>query len=302
MITSRLLLGGIGTIGIWATLALAAGAQGALDVDEDAAERALERTLALEGAVLLPPGTFEGVFALNYDYTETDLLGGDLRSRRDRFISEFQLRYGLPFDAQLELALPFNRVTSRFDTPSGSISTKDTGSGVGDFRIGFSKTLLRESQAGADLVGRLTWSTASGDSEDNGVALTSNTEEVRASLSAVKRLDPVALSGRVGYEWSLENDDGVDFGDSFIFGVSASLAASPTVSLSAGLSGSFSGKATVNGIEVAGTDTNQATVSFGVSSVVGRNLLANASIGAGLTEDTADYSIGFTISRRFGRR
>ena len=302
MATSGFSLRSIGAFGIWASMALAANAQGALDVDEDAAERALERTLALEGAVLLPPGTFEGVFALNYDYTETDLLGGDLRSRRDRVVTEFQLRYGLPFDAQLEMALPFNRVTSRFDTPSGSISTKDTGSGIGDFRIGISKTLLRESQAGADLVGRLTWSTATGDSEDNGVALTSDTEEVRASLSAVKRLDPVALSGRIGYEWSLENDDGIDFGDSFTFGVSASLAASPTVSLSAGLNAAYSGKATINGVEIPGTDTNQATVSFGVSSVVGRNLLANATIGAGLTDDTADYSVGFSLSKRFGRR
>src|SRR6056297_2623169 len=63
--------------------AVAQGAPGALDVDEDAAERALERTLVERGVLLLPRGAYELEPVLRYEYSERDefvlgSVGGDL--------------------------------------------------------------------------------------------------------------------------------------------------------------------------------------------------------------------------------
>lgn len=278
-----------------------AQAQGALDVDVDAAERALERTLALDGTVLLPPGTFEAVGGLTYDYFEFVDLGGTQRTRRDRVVGRLELRYGLPFDAQLELALPYNRVQERIDTTAPVTSSRNTGTGIGDIRLGFAKTLMRESGSLPDLVGRITYDSASGDDRDNGVTLTSDAEELAVSLLALKRLDPLALTARLGYEWSFEKNN-VDFGDTITLGVAASLAASPTTSISIGLDASYGDEARVGGVKIAGSNSNQATLNFGVSSIIARNTLANVSFGAGLTDDSSDYYLSLSLSRRFSRR
>lgn len=279
-----------------------AQAQGALDVDADAAERALERTLALEGTVLLPPGTFETVGSLTYDYFDFKDLGGTQRTRRDRLIGRLELRYGLPFDAQIELSLPYNRVHERIDKTAPPVtSTSDTGSGAGDIRLGFAKTLMRENGSLPDLVGRISYDSASGDDEDNGVSLTSDAEELELSLHALKRLDPLALSARLGYEWSFEKNN-VDYGDTVSLGLAASLAASPATSVSIGLDASWGDEARVGGVKIAGSSSNQAVLKFGVSSIVARNTLANVSVGAGLTDDSSDYYIGFSLSRRFSTR
>lgn len=93
---------------------------GQFQVDETALDRALERTLTREGAVLMPFGMIELEPSLSYTRRELDtpalinLFGfpgfGEANITRNDYTAALALRAGLPFDAQLEVDAPFTYV------------------------------------------------------------------------------------------------------------------------------------------------------------------------------------------------
>jgi hypothetical protein len=275
-------------------------APGELELDPEAAERALERTLVLRGQLLLPPGQVEVDPSLQYVYSDLDLElvvddEGQLeivRGQRDQLTAAFDFRFGMPRDSQLELRVPL--MYDRFDRVFGS---DDSASGFGDIRVGFAKTLARESGVMPDIVGRIAWDTRSG-SDSDPRTLTTGFDEFIGSLSAVRRLDPLVLTGGIFYETSIERD-GVDPGDVFGFNVGTTLAASPTTALSFGFNADFEQKTEENNRTINGSDENRAFITFGISSVVRRNGLLAISFGAGLTEDSPDYFIAASLPFRF---
>ncbi|MDH3281331.1 MAG: SPOR domain-containing protein, partial [Gammaproteobacteria bacterium] len=182
------------------------GAPGSFEVDEDAAERALERTLTEEGALLLPAGRAEIDPSFTFLRREQDSplfadVDGDLvltnqQVQRNEAAARVDVRLGLPWNAQLEFGLPYNFVdeTRVADLgPAGRITESNDGNGLGDLSIGFAKTLLRESGARPDLLARFTYDTDSGDQTDGGVALDGGFNELRGELVALKRQDPLAF-------------------------------------------------------------------------------------------------------------
>jgi hypothetical protein len=154
-------------------------APGQFEVDKDAAERALERALVVTGALLLPAGQAEIQPSFSYIRSEQNAptvlstQGGDLiasrRVRRDALNAALSLRFGLPFDSQLEVGIPYLYVKQEEVTNVGFdllAQTQSHGSGFGDVNIGFAKALLHERRWWPDLIGRLTWDTNSGQGSD----------------------------------------------------------------------------------------------------------------------------------------
>jgi hypothetical protein len=279
-------------------------APGELALDPEAAERALERTLVARGQLLLPVGQVEVEPGLTYEYSDRDagfaFTGTSVttvRRKRDELTLPLEVRVGLPGDSQFELRVPF--VYESFDDQAGENLdvASDTTSGLGDIRVGFAKTLARESGALPDIVGRIVWDTATG-KETESLSLTTGYHEILGSLSAVRRLDPLVLTGGVFYETSLERDD-VDPGDVFGFNVGTTLAASPATALSFGFNAAFRDETEVQNETVNGSDQNQAFITLGVSTVVRRNTLLSVNVGAGLTEDSPDYFISASLPIRF---
>jgi hypothetical protein len=269
---------------------------GSFEVDPAAAERALERTLVLTGTLLLPPGRIdvEPFFSYEYNDRDFDRTLAQLRDN-DTWTAGVNLRLGLPFDSQVELGIPYI-VARDVDDPFFGGGGDSFGHGFGDLRLGLAKTLLRESGPIPDLVARVTWDTNTGDDSDNGVGLDSGFNELGFSLNALKRQDPLAFVVSVGYEYAFENDDQRP-GDTFALGLAALLAASPETSLRLAFSAAYSGDQEFEGRTFNGTDQNAATLSFGVSSVLGRGVLLNVDVGAGLTDDAPDYFV--TVSLPF---
>lgn len=82
---------------------------GRVVADEDAAERALERSLVETGALLLEPGQVEVTPGVTYSYSEADAVvalddGGPIAAgrqvlRQETLQAELDLRFGLPFQA-----------------------------------------------------------------------------------------------------------------------------------------------------------------------------------------------------------
>lgn len=306
-----------------ASPAAAASAQGSqrapttLEVDPDAAERALERTLVVTGNLLLPPGRAELGPVFSYSHEES-VTGGRLvpvdtngdgivdttvldtvSTRRDAFDAGVALRIGLPYDTQFEASLPLTYAREQRVGTVFRSASEDSGGGVGDLSLGLATTLVRESDWLPDIVGRVSWDTDFGREEADGVGIGSGFHEFGVSLNALKRQDPLAFTGSLFYEHSLEKN-GVQPGDVYGLGVAAALAASPETSLRLGFSFAYRGETEVNGIALAGSETNQATLSLGVSTILGRNTLLNVNVGAGLTEDGPDYFVTLSMPVRFG--
>ena len=286
-------------------------APGQFEVDEAAAERALERVLVQGGALLLNAGEAEITPSFRYIRRASDapvalaadagiVVAGD-EVRRDVFEWELGLRLGLPFDSQVELGLPYrlidqSEVLSVGFTPQQERSS--SGSGLGDLSVGLAKTLLRERRWWPDLVGRVTWDTATGKTRDGGVLLGGGFHEVIGQLTATKRQDPLVFLGSASYSKRFENDD-IKPGDQLGFTLGAILAASPETSLRFTFEQTFVDEAEVDGNQIDGSDLTAGTLNLGASVILGPRLLLDVVTGIGVTDDAPDYSIRASLPLRF---
>jgi len=286
-------------------------APGAVAVDEGAAERALERSLAREGALLLPTGFLEiepsVTYARQEDSTPSFVAsgGGVLAAETERnannLTADLALRLGMPWDSQLEIGLPYRwrgveTVTNVGFTPTESSS--ESGAGLGDVRVGLAKTLFREALWRPDLVARVTWDSNSGETSDNGVSLGGGFHELRGSLTAIKRQDPIAFVGGMSYQHAFENDD-VRPGPTVAANFGGFIALSPETSLRLLLSGAYQVEPELDGSAIDGSDRTLASLTVGGSTLLARGTLLNLSAGIGLTDDADDFSIMLSLPIRF---
>jgi hypothetical protein len=289
----------------------AAAAPGQFEVDEEAAERALERALVVTGALLLPVGQADIQASLAYIRSEQDAPGvflapeGQLiasqQVRRDTFSSALFMRFGLPFESQLEVGLPYRYVDQEVVTAVGfgaRAETESHGSGFGDVSLGLAKGLLHERRWWPDLIGRVTWDTNSGKRSDGNVALGGGFNELQGSLTMTKRQDPLVFLGSASYATTFEEDD-VKPGDALGFSVGALLAASPETSLRVILNQTFVNELQIGDRTISGSDQVIGTLSLGASSIIGRGKFLDITAGVGLTDAAPDYSIGASLSIRF---
>ncbi len=287
---------------------------GQFEVDETALDRALERTLTREGAVLMPFGMIEIEPSFSYARRELDtpalinLFGfpgfGEANVTRNDYTASLALRAGLPFDAQLEVDAPFTYVDQSETVAIGfdPVSADDDDAGAfGDLGVGLAKTILKEGAWRPDVVARVRWDSHTGKSVENDIAFGGGSHELTGSLSLVKSQDPLAFFGTVAYEETFEEKD-LDPGNRIGISVGAVLAASPETSLRASLRQDFVGDAEFQGDTLEGTDQVAATLSLGASSVLGRGVLVDAAVDVGLTDDAADYAARISFPVRFDAR
>lgn len=280
-------------------------APGTFEVDEEAVDRALERTLVREGALLLPVGAFEIEPNLSYSRDERnapaitqDLFIGNTEFRRDIVDAGVTLRFGLPFDSQLDVEIPYAFTNDQFVTSVGfaeETETSNSASGLGDITLGFTKTLFRERGLLPDLVGNVSWDTMTGDEDE---AIGSGFHEVGATLTAVKRVDPLVWVGSVSYTRAFEEDE-IQPGDEFGISLGTVLAVSPETSLRFFLQQVFADEFEVDGDTVEGSNQVASTFEFGVSSVLSPRALLDFSAQIGVTDDAPDFVVGVSLPLRF---
>lgn len=287
---------------------------GTFEVDEQSAERALERSLNVSGALLLPAWSVELQPFFSYSRSETvgesqvfgneDAVFADrTKINQNNFRLGLTTRIGLPFDSQLELTFPYryNEITK--ESSITEIASTDSAFEAGDLSIGIAKTLLREKNWWPDVIGRITWDTATGKTVAGDVFIEDGIHELQFSFTALKRLDPLALFGTVSYQTAFESKNalfGDDYkpGDQYTIFLGVSLATSPETSLSAALQTAHSEKDERNGHRIFGTNQLASSLVFGASWVVGRGSLISFSPAIGLTDDAADFSASLSWSYR----
>ncbi len=287
--------------------------QGSVVVDEAAAERALERSLAREGVLLLPAGVVEIEPGLTYarrEDTTTDfvtssgtIFPAQTQRNSNTLSADLSLRLGLPLDSQFELGLPYQwreieSVTNVGFSPSTASSRR--GAAGGDLRVGLAKTLLREGPGYPDIVGRIVWDTDSGERQDNGVALDGGFHEISASLTGIKRQDPVAFVGGLSYQYTVERDQ-IQPGAAISANFGSFIALSPATSLRLLLAGGYQTETEFLGRKISGSDQTVVNLVVGGTSLVGPGRLLNVSARIGLTNDADDFALTLSLPVRLGQ-
>lgn len=286
-------------------------APGQVTATEEEAERALERTLTAEGALLLAYGRAEVEPSFSYTRRHVNVpalatLNGvtvpvNEEVRNNEFQPSLFARVGLPFDAQLEAGLPYYITEQQRVANVGAtrVARSATGSGNGDFRVGLAKTVLREKNWWPDLIARVTWDTPTGQARDNDIALGGGFNQITGQVTALKRQDPLAFVAAASYEKTLNQVRGIEPGDEAEFFLGTFLATSPSTSLQLSLNQAFINDTTLNGNKIKDSDQVNSTLNVGISSILARNVLLQLVGGIGLTPDSPDYSITVSLPISF---
>lgn len=277
-----------------------------LRVDKAAAERALERSLTQNGALLLPAGLAELQFSARYERSERSLPTlllqggqasvGSVELRRNDYAASVMMRVGMPFDSQLELALPYRSIHQSLVEPLGvgtSVEAKTRMSAAEDVTVGIAKTFHRESDWSPDIIGRLSWNAGNGSA-----AMGGGYHRVRGGITLLKRQDPLVFTGNL-YVETVSERDGIKPGDQAGLAIAALLAASPETSLSVGIDQVFSRRTRVDGVGVAGTNQVSSMLMLGATTSISRYSLLSWSLGVGLTQGAPDYTFGVSVPVRF---
>ncbi|MDQ9169276.1 transporter [Oxalobacteraceae bacterium R-40] len=272
------------------TTAARSPAPGTFEIDEAAAQRALERTLTQTGALLLPRGTIELTPSFNYARAE-DRFG---TIEQNEFSPRIDLRAGLPMALQLEASLPYNYVRSQTSDLGTGAVTRDTGDGIGDMTLGVAKTFLQEKGWQPDLIGRVNYNFGNGKRDDGDVNLNAGFRQLSAELVALKRQDPLAFTASIGYGKVFE-EDSIRPGDFTTLSLGALLAASPATSLQMGFTQVYREEQEVNGARIRGTDQTYGILNLGASSVLSRDVTLVTQFGIGLGDDAPKYSVSVAL-------
>jgi hypothetical protein len=276
-------------------------APGQFNVSEDDAERALERTLVATGNLLVPKGFAEVEPMFGYTRRETpDLVLFNLN--RNEFAWGLNMRFGLPWESQFEIGVPYNlvqqQVTDGSVAPTQQVSNRWANS-FGDLTVGVAKTLVHESGWVPDLLARINYEAPTGPVSSNQVPMPSGQSKLSISGTALKRQDPLVFVGTAGYTKAFQSGQ-INPGDQINFQTGVFLATSPETTLRGVLQQNFLQDTRLNDITFKGSSTTQSILSFGASSILGRGILADLQVGFGLTNSAPKYSVILSSTYRFG--
>jgi hypothetical protein len=276
-----------------------------MEIDQAAAQRALERTLTQSGALLLPSRTLEVTPVLSYNQFEHTIstignitIPGSATStitivpqntRANETLVGVGARLGLQNNLQAELFIPYSHMRGlRTDNFGGARSAR--GAGWGDITVGIAKTLFREHGWRPDLIGRFSYNTGSGRSGSDLLPFSGGYRQAQAQLVALKRQDPLAFTVEGSFNKVFEKD-GIRPGDIATVNLGVALAASPETSLQFGYRQIWRGDTEVAGRGRPGSSQNYGILTIGASSVLSRDLTAVTQVGIGVGQDAPKYTI-----------
>lgn len=268
-----------------------------VEAESDSANTAIEQALLSKGLVLLPAGSYRLTPSFSWAHT------GQYLERQDSY------RYGLSLDAGLPWGMAAS-ISAPYVQRDYSLGNND---GLGDVTLSLSKKLTNESANFPSLVARLDYTHDNGRDAFAAVPVGGGFRTIDVSLSAVKRVEPLALYGTLSYGHSLPKSTLYLAGDTYLsgriepadrygLGIGVSLAATPEISLDAGATVDFRGKTRVEpmgGEAYMTTSSTFAYMNLGASFVLHRNLLLSVRASAGVSKDADDFLFSVALPYRF---
>jgi hypothetical protein len=174
-------------------------------------------------------------------------------------------------------------------------------SGFGDLALSIWKQFRAPSESGPSIVGSLGYQAPTGEDARDPIPLGSEFHRLSTDLSFAKSIDPVVLSGNVFYAHAFsERIDEVKIqpGDAFGFGSAASLAITPEITGSLGLSFSFIDELERNGTKVDGSEQTIGLLDISLGFLINRRLFLSLFADIGITDDAPDLILGISTPLR----
>jgi hypothetical protein len=283
-----------------------------MQIDEAAAQRALERTLTQIGALLLPPGVIEVTPSSSYSLTERELSRLALvsspegpssiapvtyRTRETTTFAGLGLRVGLPLAMQFEASIGANRLSVTETNDFGQVDDERL-TGRGDIAVAVAKTLAREQGWRPDLVGRVTYNFGSSERQARLGELPGGFRQIQGELMMLKRQDPIAFTLGTIVARSFEKN-GFRPGNTILTSIGAAVAASPQTSLQVGFTQVRNGTARLGGAKIPGSDQLYGILTLGASSIVSARHTVIGQVGMGLGKDAPKYTASLSVPINF---
>jgi hypothetical protein len=252
-------------------------------------ERALERTLVREGALVLAPWTYELTSQFSYGHWD---------SVQDPFIRNsysagLSFRMGLPWTSQVTVSLPYVWNEGKAPFPSSS--------GLGDAGVLLSKELLIDDGGWVpNLVGSVGWTSPT--SQGSAFSPIPYVSGFQGGLTASKRLDPVVVFLGASYFSSASRDiAGTQSNSSDVVGfrMGGSLAISPATSITTGFNVAYLTNPHFTDFVVPNSDRVLSTVDVGFSTIVWARTLLNVTAQFGITGHVPDFRVITSLPVRF---
>ena len=293
--------------------ASAAAATAAPGDTEGAATRLIPRVE--KGGVLLPKGRLQVEPTVSYSHVSSNRVGlsgfsvfdvifiGEIRAdkiKRDIVTSSLNTRYGVTNNLEAELDLPTQ--FQHEETLSGPIENRQQSiknrSGMNDISGALFYQCVREHGAIPSLIANMKLKMPTGDAPRFG----SGTWGLKGGLTMVKTSDPVALFTNMGYSFNLPGTvQGVhvDPGDAFEYSAGLAYALNYNLALSGSFEQIFIGESKSRGVAVKGSRLVISSLKAGINYALTKNLTLDFSVGAGLTEDSPDVTVTFSLPYTF---
>jgi hypothetical protein len=245
-------------------------------VEED---RALEQTLVREGALVLPPHTYE--LTPEFSWAHWDKVQQPLIE--NSFSAGGSFTMGLPWRSQVSLGVPY----VWDDLRNGGSSQ-----GLGDAGVLFSKELIQEGPVMPAVLGSVGWTSPTSRACCFGpIPYVSG---FQGGLTASKRLDPLVAFAGVSYYSQISGDvAGTKFDPENIIGtrLGASLAVTPTTSITTGINLSFITNPNPGNLAVRNSDDVLSSVDIGFNTLLWHQTFLNVTGQFGLTGDIPDFRL-----------
>lgn len=258
-----------------------------------------------QSTVLLRPGQVEVETAMNYQHAQS--VSSIFNARFRQFQIPLTARVGLFNRAEASVTIPGAYVRRDLGFADSVVSSDEAG--VGDMTAGFNYELRRETAGGPDIIASVGVGMPTGSKPDEeGLSLGTAHWTAVAGVQFIKIADPVALFGGIRYEHqfparyflsdAVQNIEparaaGYNFGFGF--------AVNEYISLSAQVVGSYQGDTRAGGERVFASSREPVSLRSALTFQYSRGTYIEPSVTMGLNEDTPDFALGVSLTRRFGR-
>lgn len=299
---------------------------------EDEEPQVTPEFLRRASAVLLPRNTLEFDPSVSYTYTNRNNLnirGLDILSsvfigtikvnklRRSLISPSLSVRYGVTDRIQASVSIPYSFANVELFVPADveqAVASRQTDTafsdrGIGDINIGVAVHALRESNWLPDVVLAADVKTDTGGSpflvDRTSYATGTGFWGVRGGMTLVRVSDPGVFFANIGYFYHIPEKNvtralrEVDPADSIDWGVGLSYSLNPFLSFSTRFSNRIGGKTSINGRPVDGTDSVSGSLQLGMTYGYARNRSFDFSLGAGLTDDSPDFTAAISAPFSF---
>jgi hypothetical protein len=270
-----------------------------VELENSEANSALEQALGAKGLELLPTGSFRVTPALAFS------VAGSGANRIDTQSVSVAVDAGLPWGMMASARVPYLRRDADFGSNRGT----------GDMSVSLSKRFTNESEGTPSLIGRLDYVHDNGRDAFEAIPIGGGFRTLGLSLSAVKRVDPLVVYGTVSYAHSKPEDASVQAsngttifqgriapGNSSGLSGGISLAATPDISLDAGLAFNFFRNTRFSPTLGTAFDTSRHSegyLTLGTGFVIRKNLFLTLNAAAGVTSEANKFIFSVALPYRF---